>query len=130
LSGEYLVIAVASSAPPILNPNALIQPRFAKSPVATPALAIMNLTVWSFPPTLRFISDLLSMSCAIMDAEWCVHAAHIRTASSSQNALYETLHVLVMRALPVDAIAGWANAELVIVEAGVQNEAAVLEWRA
>ena len=62
LSGEYLVIADASPAPPILNPNALIQPRFAKSPVATPALAIMNLTVWSFPPTLRFISDLLSIA--------------------------------------------------------------------
>jgi hypothetical protein len=62
LSGEYLVIADASSAPPMLNPNALIQPRFAKSPVATPALAIMNLTVWSFPPTLRFISDLLSIA--------------------------------------------------------------------
>ena len=61
-SGEYLVIAVASSAPPILNPSALIQPRFAKSPVATPALAIMNLTVWSFPPTLRFITDLLSIA--------------------------------------------------------------------
>jgi hypothetical protein len=60
LSGEYLVIAVASSAPPILNPSALIQRRFAKIPVATPALAIMNLTVLSFPPTLRFITDLLS----------------------------------------------------------------------
>jgi hypothetical protein len=35
----------------------------------------MNLTVWSFPPTLRFIFDLLSMACAIMDADWCVHAA-------------------------------------------------------
>jgi len=68
-NGEYLVIAVASSAPPILNPSALIQPRFAKSPVATPALAIMNLTVWSFPPTLRFITDLQSTACAIMDAE-------------------------------------------------------------
>jgi hypothetical protein len=56
-NGEYLVIAVASSAPPILNPSAFIQPRFAKSPMATPALAIMSLTVWSFPPTLRFIRE-------------------------------------------------------------------------
>jgi hypothetical protein len=61
-SGEYLVIAVASSAPPILNPSVLIQPRFAKSPIATPALAIMNLTVWSVPPTLRFVTDLQSIA--------------------------------------------------------------------
>jgi hypothetical protein len=58
LTGQYLVIAVASSLPPILNPSALIQPRFAKSPIAIPALAIMNRTVWSFLPTLRFIADL------------------------------------------------------------------------
>jgi hypothetical protein len=57
LSGEYLVIAVASSAPPILNPSAFSQRRFAKSPIVTPALAIMNLTIWSFPPTLRFITE-------------------------------------------------------------------------
>src|SRR5208283_1894643 len=57
LSGEDLVIAVASSAPPILNPSAFSHRRFAKSPIVTPALAIMNLTVWSFPPTLCFITE-------------------------------------------------------------------------
>ena len=58
------MIAVASSLPPILNPSALSQPRFAKSPIIMPALAIMNLTVWSFLPTLRFIDLQITIDAA------------------------------------------------------------------
>jgi hypothetical protein len=42
---EYREIAVASSAPPMVNPKVLIQRRLAKRPIMMPPLAIMNLTV-------------------------------------------------------------------------------------
>jgi hypothetical protein len=55
-----------------VNPSALSQPRFAKSPIIMPALAIMNLTVWSFPLTLRFIIDLQVLLRLIVDTKWHV----------------------------------------------------------
>jgi hypothetical protein len=53
----------------MLNPSAFIQPRFANSPIVMPALAIMNLTIWSLPPTLRFIANL-HLNAFSVDAEW------------------------------------------------------------
>ena len=39
-----------------------------------PALAIMNLTVWSFPPRFRFIADLRPKYVSYIDAAWTFHA--------------------------------------------------------
>jgi hypothetical protein len=102
-NGEYREMAVASSTPPRLNPSAFIQPRFANSHMM-PALAIMNLMVWSLPPTFCFMHDLRArrgVSLMLLLLVWPV-IAELRGANSNgilfpsrlivQRCLYSTSH--------------------------------------